>query len=254
MSVRHIALINESSQPITFDQLTQVAQALQTQIDRDFGPVWGIRALIQPAEAEPAHRRVWPIRMVDQPQAGLGVHLDQHHRPFAEVMAQDGWSITASHELLEMLVDPYGHRFTQAPDIDPNSDGHMVSYLVEVGDPCEVYSYLIGGVAVSDFITPEYYDTAAPAGTSFDFLNRLNAPLEVPPGCYISWQDPQDGRWHQKQPDGTFITAQARIDSKANPRDDRDAAFGEEEGRTRHDVLPLIAAYGPGAEAPAVNV
>jgi hypothetical protein len=74
------------------------------------------------------------------------------------------WPVTASHELLEILVDPLGHQFRRAPDIDPASDGHLIAYLVEVGDPCEVFSYPIGDVAVSDFVTPDYYDPKAAAG------------------------------------------------------------------------------------------
>ena len=93
-----------------------------------------------------------------------------------------------------MLVDPLGHRFVQAPDIDPAvNDGHLVNYLVEVGDPCEVYSYLIGSIAVSDFVTPEYYDPNAPQGTRFDFLNDLAAPFEVPRRVLPFWA--ASARW-----------------------------------------------------------
>src|SRR5207249_6723714 len=95
-------------------------------------------------------------------------------KPFAEIQAGNDWSITASHELLEMLVDPLGHKLIRDPDIDPASDGHQVEYLVEVGDPCEVFAYPINGISVSDFTTREFYDTKAPAGTQFDFLARLN--------------------------------------------------------------------------------
>ncbi len=240
MPVRHVVLINKSSMNLSFTQLGEVAQALQTQLDRDFAPAWGIRAQILPLHTtDRVPARAWPIFILDQSDAGLGVHLDKNGRPFAEVQAGSSWSVTASHELLEMLADPLGHRFVQAPDIDPASDGHLVSYLLEVGDPCEVFSYSVGQVAVSDFVTPEYYDTAAPQGTHLDFLGRLSQPFEVPLGCYISWQDPQDGRWHQEKPDGSFITAQGQIDRKGNPREGRDHAFGGDEDAVRHD-LPLI--------------
>jgi hypothetical protein len=247
MPVRHIVLTNRSSQDISFAQLSEVAVALQTQVDRDFAPIWGIRAQIMPLNSgDQIPRRAWPIFIMDQSEAGLGVHLDQHRKPFAEVQAGRDWSITASHELLEMLVDPLGHRLVRAPDIDPHvHDGHLVSYLQEVCDPCEVFAYAIGQVGVSDFVTPDYYNPDAPEGAELDFLKRLSTPYEVPKGCYISWEDPLDGRWHQKKPDGTFVTAKERSDAKRNPRDDRDHAFGDDEDDVRHDLRQILTAYAP---------
>src|SRR5207244_1062064 len=126
---------------------------------------------------------------------------------------------------------------------DPSSDGHLVGYLVEVGDPCEIYEYDIDGVAVSDFVTPDYYDENAEAGTLLDFLARLGAPYEVPDGCYISWVDPEDQNWHQKQTDGSFARSRRKIDPKRNPRDDRDDALGGDEKAGRHELSKIRAAY-----------
>jgi hypothetical protein len=205
---------------MSFADMQQVDQALQTQLDRDFTPIWGVRATI--------------------------LAFDKAHKPFAQVKDTQDWSVTASHEMLEMLVDPYGQRFVKAPDIDPNSDGHWVNYLVEVGDACEIYEYSINGVAVSDFGTPEFYNADASAGTEVDFLSRLCQPYEVPAGCYISWIDPEDGRWHQKQVDGTFVRSARTADPKANPRDDRHEGLGDDDGR-RHDVSRIRKEYIPKA-------
>jgi hypothetical protein len=246
MKTRHVVLQDQSKLNLTLSQLDPIAQALQTQVDRDFTPIWGVHALVQAIDRNQAvPRGAWPMRILDQSQAGLGVHLDNHGKPFAEIQAGTDWSITASHELLEMLVDPLGKKLMSDKDIDPNSDGHQVQYLVEVGDPVEVFAYQINGVSLSDFITPEFYDVNAPAGTSFDFLNQLHAALEVPAGCYISWLDPQDGRWHQKQPDGSFITAQAKAKFDKNPRDERDAAFSDTENANRHDQLLIRSRFHP---------
>lgn len=240
MKPRHLALTNRSSHAIPLATVSQVAQALQIQLDRDFTPVWGVAAIItafDKGEKIPASH--WPLRIVDRPVGGLGIHLDRNHHPYAQIMATSDWSVTASHEMVEMLVDPYGQKFISAPDIDPHSDHHQVRYLVEVGDPCEIWSYEIQGVALSDFVTPEYYNDHAPPGTAFDYLGRLSKPLEVPRGCYISWIDPADMHWHQKQPDGTFVTARPPVHPHRNPREDRDHAFGNDPAR--HD-LPAIRA------------
>lgn len=241
---RRVTLQNKSSRTVGFADITEVAQALQTQVDRDFSPIWGVRAQIFPLhDSDPVPTGAWPISIVNKPVGGLGIHLDKNHKPFAQVKDTPDWSVTASHELLEMLADPYGKRFTQAHDIDPDSDKHLVSYLVEVGDPCEVYTYNIGNVAVSDFVTVEYYNDHPADNATFDFLTRLDGPLEVPEGCYISWEDPDDQRWHQKTPDGSFKTGRAKINSKNNPRDERDKQFGDDEEERRHDLPRLLKEY-----------
>jgi hypothetical protein len=240
MKPRRLALTNHSSHHITLDEVTRVAKALQIQCDRDFTPIWGVAAVVVPFDSsEKLPAGYWPMRVLDKPVGGLGIHLDTKHHPYAEIMATPDWSVTASHEMVEMLADPYGTNFISAPDIDPHSDHHRVHYLVEVGDPCEVWSYSIEGVAVSDFVTPEYYNADAEPGTSIDHLGRLKHALEVPRGCYISWLDPQDGRWHQKQVDGSFVTARQKTHPTRNPREDRDRAFGNDPAR--HDLSAIRA-------------
>jgi len=246
MKIRHVTLQDQSSLNLTRSEVQDVTNALQIQLDRDFTPVWGVHAVVQALnQGENVPANAWPMTILDHSDAGLGVHLDKNGKPFAEIQAGDDWSITASHEMLEMLVDPLGRKLQSDPDIDPGADGHEVQYLVEVGDPCEIFSYSINGINVSDFITPEFYDTNAPAGTEFDFLGRLSQAFEVPQGCYISWFDPQDGRWHQKQPDGTFITARQQANPRKSPRDQRDGAFSEDENRGRHNLLIIRRKYRP---------
>jgi hypothetical protein len=244
MPIRRVGLINQSSKSIHFTTIQEVCHALQTQLDRDFTPEWGVHAHLLPFDkGEAIPSGVWPMRIVDHPVGGLGIHLDKSHKPYAQIKDTADWSITASHEMLEMLVDPYGHKFVAAPDIAPTSDGHLVNYLVEVGDPCEIFDYKIGGVHVSDFVTREYYNENASAGTVLDHLGRLSAPYEVPSGCYISWIDAADGHWHQKTPNGSFVRSKAKANPKINPRDDRDAAFGSEDEMGRHDLSRIRAAH-----------
>ena len=237
MNSRQVVLLNRSMMQIPFTQLTQVAQALQIQVDRDFGPAWGISAQVTALAADEAlPSRAWPILIVDTPAGGLGIHLDKGTKPFAQVRATPDWSVTASHELLEMLVDPFGHRFVSAPDIDPGSDKHRVMYLMEVGDPCEVFTYTIGTTEVSDFIIPAYYDIVSSGTADVDFLGRLSGAFDVPLGCYISWIDPADRSWHQKRTNGSFARANFEANLMENPRDDRDRALPESDTDDRHDL------------------
>lgn len=237
MSNWKVALIDQSKAGVPAATLRQIAAALQQQVDNDFGPVWGVAASISAlGTSAPIPSGTWPIKVVDDIGGAGGVHLDENGQPYAEAVISPELSIAISHELLEMLVDPWGNRFTPGSDLDPSSDGHQVFYLVEVGDPCEVSSYDIGGVAVSDFILPSFYDPNA-AG-QVDFLNALTGPLPqtVPYGCYISWIDPQDGNWHQQRPDGTFVTAAAT--TGRNPRADRDSVFADAD-EDRHNMAAI---------------
>jgi len=247
-NVPRIGLVNNSSKSIDFSEITEVARALQIQMDHDYTPIWGVGANITAYPSDDAiPTDVWPISLVDVPKGGLGIHLNaESGQPFAEVQATNDWSLTASHELLEMVTDPYGRNFKQGRDITPKSDGHLVSYLVEVGDPCEIYSYNILNVQVSDFVTPSYYSNPfGPPPSPFvmlDFMRKLTKPYEVPSGCYLSWQDHVDNSWHQKNTAGKF-TIIGKIDPNKNPRQDRDDKSPEDEESERHDLAKILKAH-----------
>jgi hypothetical protein len=176
---------------------------------------------------------VWPIRITQNvPSGALGVHLDNQGQPYAVILPGGDWSVTASHELLEMLVDPFGGRMVTAPSIDPAANGRMVHYLVEVGDPVETQVYTLDGVMVSDFVLEDFYRRQQPpSGTGYDDRGNVTAPLQVLPGGYISWYDPADRKWHQKTPDGSFVTAMKEADLTTDFRDSRDKAFGNDPDR-----------------------
>ena len=219
-------------------QLQQIAAALQQQVDNDFAPVWGVRADISaPAAGDAIPLDALKLNVVESIPGAGGVHLDDQGQPYAEAVNGPDLSISISHEVLEMLVDPWGNRFTLGPDIDPGFQDQEVFYLVEVCDPCEATHYPVDGVEVSDFVYPSFYD---PKGVApFDFKGALAAPLThpVPLHCYISWIDPADWKWHQQMPDGTFGTAVTILDSKSNPREERDRAFPDDPDR--HNIQAI---------------
>jgi hypothetical protein len=136
-----------------------------------------------------------------------GFHLDKHNQPYAEVIASkqsEEWTIDASHETLEMLVDPYGNRLQSSTSIEikngkiQDSAGQF-GYLVEACDPCEAdkCAYPIQGIAVSDFITPRFYDPMVTPGTRYSFTGAIKAPRQILPGGYISWVNHQTDQMQQ---------------------------------------------------------
>jgi hypothetical protein len=195
MGTIHVALVSQSSQ-IDDSEVSSVAAALQNQATRDFAPIWSIQATVDHFKRlEDVPLGYWPIIVKDnigQPGAG-GFHTDKNHQPFALVQAGSMWSIAASHECLEMLVDPFGNRLVSGPSLAPGQGD--VNYLVEVGDPVEdaQFAYLINGVMVSDFYTPRYLDVDASRGVLYDFRGAVSQPRQVLENGYISWFDPASG-------------------------------------------------------------
>ena len=225
--MKPILLQWRASTPIDRAELDELAAALTIQVGQ-LRTAWPTvpDALVtaDPAEAHAHHSVPWPVTVLDHSSAGLGVHLDTHGHPYAEVSVFGDWHVTASHEVLEMLVDPRGHRFVTAPSIRPSDGAALVSYLVEVGDPVEALTYDINGFGVSDFITPAWYDLHA-AGP-FDHLGRAPRALDVLPGGYVSWVGP-DGHWHQLLPGGHFVRSTRPADTTGNARAHKEASTFE---------------------------
>ena len=201
----NVALVSETPL-IDFPQVSVTAAALNKQVTRDFGRLWHVHATVSPFEKlEDVPVDYWPVIIrddINEPGAA-GYHTDDNGQPFSLVQADDGWTLTSSHEVLEMLADPFGNR-TVAGSPPPNSPEQVsrlerVTYLVEVCDPCEAsqFAYTSNGVTVSDFITPHYYDPNTSSRGHYSFRGNIQAPHEVLEGGYVSFGNPVDNHWFQ---------------------------------------------------------
>jgi hypothetical protein len=199
----HTGLISES-QRVPLSDVMIVAAALQKQVVRDLGPIWNLRATVDPFERlEDMPVGYWPMVVkddIDFPGAA-GIHLDKDGQPFALISATDSmdqWSLTASHEVCEMLVDPFGNRLVAGDS--PKLDQGRVMFLVEVCDPSEAadFAYSSNGVLVSDFYTPQYFDPLGSDGVRYSFTDAISEPRDVLEGGYLSWLDPETDEWWQE--------------------------------------------------------
>jgi hypothetical protein len=193
-----VALVSQSDQTDPAD-VVHVAAALSKQAARDLAPLWTVTATV---DAFPALRNVpvgyWPVIVVDHVEGAAGFHVDKQGHPYALVQYSDSWSLTASHETLEMLVDPFGRR--TAAGRSPKEGQGQVEFLVESCDPCEdsQFAYTIDGVLVSDFITPRFYDPRKTTSARYSFTGSITAPRQIRDGGYISWWDPQSNHVWQE--------------------------------------------------------
>ncbi len=181
----HVALVSAvSTAEVTESELNQVAAALQKQATRDFGPLWDIEATVDAfAALDDVPIDYWPIIVrndINAPgAAGLAIRT-LLVLPYKIVQYSSSWSLTASHECLEMLADPSGNRTIAgvAPDlyVEKNPNGSArVSYLLETAIPCEdsQFAYTMNGIVVSDFITPHFYDPVASTSVRYSFQGSV---------------------------------------------------------------------------------
>jgi hypothetical protein len=222
--IRQLALVSESKM-VPHGDVLKVSAALQKQATRDLGPIWDIAATVDAFEKlEDVPVGYWAMRIMDdiQVDGAAGIHEDENGQPFALITASsslDTWSLTASHEAFEMLVDPFGNRVIAGDS--PKPDQGRASFLVEVCDPSEAadYAYSVNGILVSDFYTPNYFDPVKAAGVRYSYTGALTEPRQVLPGGYLSWQDAASGHWWQEvwfgsdQPEFRDLGV---IDQKAN--------------------------------------
>ena len=207
-----IAIENKSS-VLTDDEVRGAIPALQHQVSYDFKPYWneGARLVWVPSgSSPPSGAGAWLLSILDDSdQAGaLGYHdVTPDNTPLMKVFAktdQDNslsWTVTASHEILEALADPWINSAWQT------SNTEFVA--LEVGDPVEAdeLGYAIDGVEVSDFILPAWFVSGLKV-PKYDFAGHLSGPLQVASGGYISIFVSGKG-WTQKQMrDGRLVDAE----------------------------------------------
>jgi len=206
----NIAIVNVSS-VVTNEEVAAFTAAMQIQLDRDFAPAWQLTANLTTFPSGAAiPSGSWILYIMDtSDQAGaLGYHdLTSDGYPIGKVFAKDdqkyglSWTVTASHEIVEMLADPYIQNTVFAQT--SNTGGTL--YSLEVADAVEddSFGYKINNVLLSDFVYPAWFeDFRAPNSTQFDHMNVVKAPLQLAKGGYIGvFAIPNTGGWTQRLAD-----------------------------------------------------
>ncbi len=233
--------VSNGSTVLTDDQVRAAVPALQKQVSHDFAPPWGVDADLDfvPNGQQPPAGHWWLVVLDNSDQAGaLGYHdMTPEGLPLGKVFAgtdlefKSEWTVTASHELLEMLGDPAINLTAltmTAFDVGQPVVGRLWAY--EVCDACEADNdgYKIDGVLVSDFVYPPWYESFRQAGsTQFDHQLRITEPFQLLPGGYMSVYDMTSGTgWQQisrplPQPIGPAVQRApvgSRRDRRRTPR------------------------------------
>jgi hypothetical protein len=225
--IRQVALVSLSPQ-VPAAVVMQISAALQKQATRDLAPIWDVSATVDPfPQLGQVPVGTWPIIIGGKvPPGAGGFHTDQNGQPLSIVRAFSDINVlcqTCSHELIEMLVDPFGSRFV--PGDSPMPDQGRVNFLVEACDPSEAaqFGYTINNLLVSDFYTPNYFDPVQSDGVRYSFTGVITEPRQVLQGGYLSWQDPISKHFFQERKfdgdDPDFVDLGAPTDASMAPRE-----------------------------------
>lgn len=170
-ATRTVALVDVNPR-ISAHAVRKTAAALQRQANEDLRPRWpGPRVNIVIKPASTAGSNPWelviakPLPHVPGQDSSIGgVHgLSSTGEVSGAVFPNSAmpWTISASHELLEMLEDPTGAA---------TRDG----YAFEICDPVQTAGYYLRGVLVSDFVAPGWF--TGRGGRPWDYLGLLHHP------------------------------------------------------------------------------
>ena len=199
-----VSVVNRSS--IAAAEVEAVLAAVNKQVSDHFEPAWGIRAwcsLIENDIAVPGDSVIYVTDEADVPGA-LGRHdLYSSGMPCGFVFTRlsdqvgDGWSVTFSHEVLELIADPEINLLCKGPH--PRQRFRKVNHWREMSDAVQARTYEIDGVKVSDFVLPAYFteQNEPHKPTSYMEFAGLAPRIEsfgIAPGGYVGFEDPLTGQ------------------------------------------------------------
>lgn len=223
-----IFIVNKSTQ-VTDADVATIATACSQQIATHVAPAHGllpvpVTFLAKTATSPKQARIITVMNDLDDPQA-LGYHTEDGAEHIWGVvgtsvaMKQGAKALTGpysissivSHEVAEMFVDPFCSGWFDS------GKGYLIAF--EVGDPVENDSYLIGNVAVSNFVTGSWFNAMAAKTDQFDHMGHLKAPFTMSNGGY--WVEMKAGKTKQRfgseMPDWRKLAKKAQF-SRANRR------------------------------------
>jgi hypothetical protein len=209
-----ISVINQTRGYVSDEEMQAVLRAINRQIREDFQPYWGMGATLRlegvsastPSTERPADMRgeaviyVWDH--VD-PDADGKHNANYRGVPYGFVfldIAQqldEPWSITLSHEALELIADPEVNLLVSGPH--PRDHRRRVFHWYEMCDAVQDEHYSIDGIQVSNFVLPLYFTSTDELGGRNDFLGRPHGgktlrSFGVNPGGYVGFYDPRTHR------------------------------------------------------------
>lgn len=195
-----VCIVNHAPGFFSNEQILRDIPAWEQAANQDFAPAWDtphVRITIsKPSRGciEALFEKSGPIR------GALAFHTVERGRPKIVVYAgTDDYygysnSVSFTHELFETLGDPYTSAFnlpwSSYPVVHVGSQVEAIPVgalaIDEVCDPVEAYQFRLHGVAISDFITPNWFHDQVNGG--YDFMGVVQEPYTVTHGGYVMFE------------------------------------------------------------------
>jgi hypothetical protein len=207
-----ISVVNHTAGRVKDEEAQVAIRAINRQIANDFEPYWSLSAELRlegPVTKKPSKVELPELRgdavlylwdAVD-PDGAMGYHeANARGIPFGFVFVdltqelEEPWSVTLSHEALELIGDPEVNLLVAGPH--PADRRRQVFHWYEMCDAVQDEHYSVDGVEVSNFVLPLYFTRDAEPGSRNDFLGRRHddqalASFGINPGGYIGFFNPE---------------------------------------------------------------
>lgn len=223
-----ISVINHTAGLLSDAIVQRAIRAINRQIAEDFAPHWGMDASLKleghsdslgGAPPSPTEMRGDAIIYLWHPmnvRIALGYHaINFLGIPYGFVFPAlsrsvgEEWSVTFSHEALELIADPDVNLLVMGPH--PKRPRATAFYWYEVCDAVQQEQYEIDGVPVSNFLLPLYFTSSDEITSRNDFLGlqhsgRTLRSFGVNPGGYVGYFDPGTGEMEVYFAEGDVIS------------------------------------------------
>ncbi|WP_160143645.1 hypothetical protein [Chryseolinea soli] len=209
-----ISIINHSNGKVSDAELQTVIRAINRQIKEDFEPYWSLSATVRlegRSSKNPDTQRAIDMRgdaviyLWDKADVedAIGYHdLNNRGIPFGFVFLDiarqlgEAWSVTLSHEVMELIGDPEVNLLVAGPHPNPKVK-RTVFHWYEMCDAVQSERYKIDGIEVSNFLLPLYFTSTDEFAGRNDFMGTVNKDgstlksFGVNPGGYSGFFDPK---------------------------------------------------------------
>lgn len=219
-----ITIVNRTK-TLKDNEVLNAIRAINRQIKEDFEPYWSLSATLRLEGTVGAERmedltgakarkvKVTEIRgdaVIYLTDATVNGNAFGYHEanfrgiPFGFVFTElcsrlkENWTVTLSHEVLELIGDAQGNLLVQGPH--PKYPDKEVFHWFEMCDAVQSQTYEIDGIEVANFVLPLYFTPGEQEGGRNDFLGKLDddgsglSSFSVSPGGYIGYYDPKTGQ------------------------------------------------------------
>jgi hypothetical protein len=215
-----ISVVNFTNEVLQDAEVIKAIRAINRQIEGDFAPHWSFGATLRlegrvgkrpkkmslPEMRGDAILYLWD--RIDAKDAD-GYHESNNRGiPYGVVYVDlaralgEEWTVTFSHEALELLGDPQANLLAQGPHpvrASGERKAHTVYHWFEMCDAVQEETYALDGIQVANFVLPLYFTSDEQIGGRNDFLGtryggRSLTSFGINPGGYVGFFDPLLGK------------------------------------------------------------